>query len=30
MIENYAKNITQNVLHKIEGLKDIVREAGEE
>lgn len=30
MIENYAKNITQNVLHKMEGLKDIVREAGEE
>ncbi|MDH5099778.1 hypothetical protein OQI87_01130 [Lactobacillus kefiranofaciens] len=30
MIEDYAKNITQNVLHKIEGLKDIVREAGEE
>lgn len=30
MIESYAKNITQNVLHKREGLKDIVREAGEE
>lgn len=30
MIDNYAKNITQNIIHKMEGLKDIIRDAGEE
>lgn len=30
MIECYRKEITSNVLHSMEGLQNLVREAGEE
>lgn len=29
MIDKYAKEITANILHKLEGLQGIIRDAGE-